>query len=148
MAKRKPKHRHGEAFKVMKYVASDGSIEWIWNSRDGVTPFFIMSMEGLEARHEDWGGDPLAPDHVPKIGDRVFVDLTPERARENAIEFVDKFWSDPKYPMSESFENKEEAVQSYVETWMEDQGTPDIIVVDQAFLDQLTKPNEESADEN
>lgn len=130
-------HNHCEAFRLMKYVDTAGNVEWIWNSRDGVTPFIVMSPAGLESMHEDWARDPYIPNHFPKLGDRVFVDLTEARAREKAIEFVDKFWADAKYPMSESFVTRDEAVQSYIDTWIEDKGSPDIIVVDQAFLDGM-----------
>lgn len=148
MAKPKRKYNHGEAFRLMKYVDSEGTIEWIWNSRDGVTPFVVMSLAGLESMHTDWGNDPYLPNHIPKIGDRVFVDITEESARPRAIEFVEKFWSDPKYPMSEAYESKEAAVQMYVDTWTKDKGAPDVIVVGQAFLDKLAEETKENQNEN
>jgi hypothetical protein len=39
------KLKHNEAFKLMKYVNNvDGYVEWIWNSRDGITPFTISDL--------------------------------------------------------------------------------------------------------
>lgn len=61
---------HGEAFHLMKYVDPDkGVIEWLWNSRDGVTPF------GLEFgfNHADWEQDVFVPNFVPPIGMRIFM---------------------------------------------------------------------------
>jgi hypothetical protein len=70
----------------MKYVADDGSGEHeiIWNSRDGVTPFSLTLRNGKSATHHDWQNDRYAPHYEPLPGDRIFVDLTRERALELA----------------------------------------------------------------
>ena len=95
-------HQHREAFCLMQYQADDGTeVEWIWNSRDGVTPFVITLRSGKSARHVDWSGDIYAPDHRPQPGDRIFVDLIPERAIERRRAFVDRWWDDPEMPMSQ-----------------------------------------------
>lgn len=84
---------HAEAFCLMWYRDKvTGERERLWNSRDGVTPMFIGSTAGNEASHVDWHLDECRPNHVPKIGDRIFVDLTLERAREYRRVFVDKWW--------------------------------------------------------
>lgn len=84
------KYAHDEAFCLMRYAADDGSgeDEVIWNSRDGVTPFMISLRSGKTATHVDWRNDECVPDYVPPAGSRMFVDLTPERAREHAEENV------------------------------------------------------------
>lgn len=93
-------HHHAEAFRLMRYQADDGTEdEWIWNSRDGVTPFIVTLRSGKSARHVNWAGDIYNPDHRPKPGDRIFVDLTPERAIEKRRVFVDLWWDNPKMPM-------------------------------------------------
>lgn len=64
---------HGEALCLMKYASADGQlIEWLWNSRDGVTPFGIgFPPNGLT--HADWHEDAFAPNFVPPVGMKVFV---------------------------------------------------------------------------
>jgi hypothetical protein len=91
-----PQHAHGEAYRVMTYASDDGTErELIWNSRDGVTPFVIRLRSGKEAKHVDWDGDRYAPRHKPAPGDRIFVDLTSERAREIAAAQAQRAWDDP-----------------------------------------------------
>lgn len=103
----------GEAFMVMEYRCepqtqrfgtidrpSCGRSEWIWNSRDGVTPMFIgCRFCPGEAHHVNWPRDRYAPDHVPQLGDRIFVDLDPERALEKRKAFVDTWWDHADMPM-------------------------------------------------
>jgi hypothetical protein len=87
-----PPYRHAEAYCLMTYVADDGSEqETVWNSRDGVTPFVITLRSGKTATHVNWHADRRVPDHVPEPGSRMFVDLTPERARETA-EATARYW--------------------------------------------------------
>jgi hypothetical protein len=83
---------HGEAYRLMKYVSeADGRVEWLWNSRDGVTPFMIIDnlgcARGLPASkgfrkpvmtHEDWQEDAFVPNFVPPVGMRIFVDGPPD----------------------------------------------------------------------
>lgn len=109
MAFRRPKpYEHKEAFCLMLYRDSAGNEEWIWNSRDGVTPFCIESKHGLEAQHVEWSRDRFVPDHKPKAGDRVFVDLTIEKAREYRTRFVEQFWDKG---MHEHYPSREEAIE-------------------------------------
>lgn len=82
-------HVQAEAFCLMKYQAESGETEWIWNSRDGVTPFCITMKSGDEGRHADWPGDRYMPNHVPKVGERIFVDYTPAEARAAAARHYD-----------------------------------------------------------
>lgn len=69
----------------MKYRSDDGTEEeWLWNSRDGVTPFVISLRSGKYATHVDWHLDRRDPNHIPKPGDRIFIDLTYAKALEYA----------------------------------------------------------------
>lgn len=79
-------HQHAEAFCLMWYACACGHRERIWNSRDGVTAFGLQcpSCSEPNLRHVDWGRDQYAPDHVPAVGQRVWIDLTRERAQEIA----------------------------------------------------------------
>jgi hypothetical protein len=80
-----PEYQHGEAFCLMAYRADDGTEEeTIWNSRDGVTPFVITLRSGKTATHVDWHRDRRVPDYQPRPGERIFVDLTEDKAREYA----------------------------------------------------------------
>lgn len=95
-------HAHREAFCHMLYRADDGSEEeWIWNSRDGVTPFVVTLRSGKPARHVEWNRDRYDPEHVPQPGERIFVDLVPEKAIERRRAFVERWWDDPAMPMRE-----------------------------------------------
>lgn len=80
------RHQHAEAFLIMAYVSEDGRMqELIWNSRDGVTPFMVRSRDGKTMlQHVRMADEVYDPHHVPKPGDRVFVTLTKERARDIA----------------------------------------------------------------
>lgn len=69
----------------MTYRSDDDTeSEVIWNSRDGVTPFVITLRSGKPATHVDWRADRRVPDYQPKPDDRIFVDLTRERAKKYA----------------------------------------------------------------
>lgn len=70
-----PVHVYPEAFKLMQYQCEQcGKIEWLWNSRNGVTPFKIKSRCcGYFASHIHWQQDVFAPGHKPNPGDRIFA---------------------------------------------------------------------------
>lgn len=71
---KKEKPRHAEAFCLMQYQCSDcGAIEFVLNTRDGVTPFIIMSRCCKKrSQHVNWRED-------LKIQDlRIFVDMSKE----------------------------------------------------------------------
>lgn len=71
---RLPPLQHGEAYCLMKYASKAGAIEWLWNSRDGVTPFGIGPASDDNAMlHADWHEDSFAPNFVPPVGMRVFM---------------------------------------------------------------------------
>lgn len=73
-------YNHGEAFCLMKYRGEkSGRIEWLWNSRDGVTPFMIggtviIGGQREMMQHVDWPEDARVPNYIPPIGSRVFMD--------------------------------------------------------------------------
>lgn len=122
-------HAHGEAYKLMTYANKDRSVvEIIWNSRDGVTPFIVSSRDGVELTHVDWYKDVYAPNHVPAPGDRIFVDLTRERARDLAIANAERFWE--TYPPSrEQFDTVEDLAAVLETGYLDTPGSPDLIVV-------------------
>ncbi len=102
---------HAEAYCLMRYRdVVTGAIEVLWNSRNGVTPFIIGSRQGNEARHVDFNLDACRPHHVPNFGDRIFVDATPEWLLEQRERMVTERWDDLEYPISATFESKDEAI--------------------------------------
>jgi hypothetical protein len=101
---------HNEAFCLMKYATKDGAeVEWIWNSRDGVTPFVVHSRSGQEMSHVQWQFDRRLPNYEPLAGERVFVDMSPE------------------YPMSRAYEDKGEAVRAMTAEYLGDGDRPTLI---------------------
>lgn len=104
-------YKHAEAFCLMKYSSIDGTeSEWIWNSRDGVTPFIILNRtKTKELRHHDQSQDRCIPDYQPLPGQRVFIDITEERSRVLAAEMVEKYWEHPNGQMQRCFGGSKEA---------------------------------------
>ena len=72
----------------MRYESEDSRVvEFLWNSRDGVTPFIITAKDGkTELRHVRWQSDECRPSHLLQPGDRYFADLTREAAQAYAAE--------------------------------------------------------------
>lgn len=84
-----PRYLHAEAYCLMTYEGTtSGRRVIIWNSRDGVTPFYTH-IGGEEYKHVDWcrNNRPL-PHYVPAVGDIIFLDLTLEKAREYRREYL------------------------------------------------------------
>lgn len=142
--------RHAESYALMLYANGRGdAVETIWNSRDGVAPFMLLEdldeAEDPEAaerdssklerlQHISWGGDAFAPFHVPNIGDRIFVDLTEDRARASAYRFVERWWSDSSSgpPLSESYSDRAAAIDALAAEYLRP-GAPDVVKVDHAL---------------
>lgn len=69
---------HGEAFQLMLYREVDGPGEvWIWNSRDGVTPFGD-AVEGKSYRHAMRGYPVRYTAVLPPEAVFVWISYTPE----------------------------------------------------------------------
>lgn len=121
---------HREAFCLMKYATDDLSeVEWLWNSRDGVTPFCISNRDGTAwMQHVDWNLDRRVPGHQPTPGERIFVDMTPEIALPKIEQRISEYWEHPEYPMSRVYESQDAARASMLAEYCKD-GAPAIIVV-------------------
>jgi len=114
----------------MEYRSDDGTeSEVVWNARDGVTPFVITLRSGKPATHVNWRSDVYAPDHHPAIGDRIFTDLTPERARFLAERQVDAWLADPVTHDSllAAYGSREQAIEQ--QALLAEPGAPDLVVV-------------------
>lgn len=128
----KSKYRHGEAFCLMEYRCEKEPIhrEIIWNSRDGVTPFLVgCRLCKSLMQHVNWQSDKPEPTYLPHVGQRMFVDLSEERALKLAQQQVESLWEHPEYPMKSEFENKQQAILTLVKEYLSKKGQPDAIVV-------------------
>jgi hypothetical protein len=135
-------HSHGEAFCLMWYACSGkpdyeatrapgarlarspecGHRERYWNSRDGVTPFGTRCPScGGQLVHTDWPLDLYAPDHKPHHGQRVWIDMTRERAELIARERVALF-------RSQGHEVPDDHLPSLIESIYHDGTAPDCVV--------------------
>lgn len=103
---------HAEAYCLMKYKCENcDTIEIIWNSRDGVTPFITICQKCASGmKHIDWQNDKCVPNHVPQPGDRIFIDNIPEVVRIYIRMKVARLWNHPTVPMKEHFKTQEDAV--------------------------------------
>jgi hypothetical protein len=118
-----------ESFCLMWYGTGAGRIR-IWNSRDGVTPFYIDG----ERKHENWELDEFRPLYVPAIGDWVFVDLTLEVATEYRRGYVDRFWNVGTSLMADRYSTKENAIRALAMADMANDGTPDLVQICDEFM--------------
>jgi len=103
-------YRQPEAFCLMLYRSESGKEYTIWNSRNGVTPF-VAAIDGEEFTHVEWGKDAYRPDHLPKVGDYVFVTLTEAEALKHRAEFVETFWDKGPHPLRDHYVSKYEATR-------------------------------------
>lgn len=113
--------QHKEAYALMRYQnETTGEYEALWNSRDGVTSFTVSSRDGRHTmKHVDWDKDIFAPNWIPNIGDRIFVDITEERAEESIKEQIETMWERSEMPMKDHFASKEDAFQQLMKGAME-----------------------------
>lgn len=70
-------YNYAEAYCLMTYRCEKcGCTEVLWNSRDGVTPFIINCEKcNGQMQHTDWNEDKRVENYIPKIGQRVFIDM-------------------------------------------------------------------------
>ena len=128
MENNEKKYKHAEAFALMHYKCKAcGHTEKIWNSRDGVTPFGLSCPRcgSTEFLHWAWHLDQTIEDYQPKIGQRIFVDLTFEKYQQYTKEYIDKNWDKGAYAMKNAFESKEKAFEVLGSDFEE--GKPDVI---------------------
>jgi len=121
--KRCGKYDHVEAFCIMRYLCEKcKEREFIWNSRDGVTPMFIECDSYILSRkcdgmmsHINFSEDECMPDHFPLPGMRVFVDF-PENFREVFKKrLINMNWNTGTCPMNERFKTKQEALETLMD---------------------------------
>lgn len=132
--------KSAEGFNLMLYRNEEtGREEWLWNSRDGVTPFCISDSEdGGGMKHDDWFRDVFAPFYIPPIGSRIFVDMTEVRARALAARNAQRWWDEGDNDVRERYESAEAMAESLWPSYMGPDGgkagcAPDILVVNSAM---------------
>jgi len=135
-------YSHREAFCLMKYRDKEGNEEIIWNSRDGVTPFCVVSRQGHMAEHVDWKEDVRNEDYDPPPGSRIFMDLTLEDAIADKRALVERFWDNEMTPMSALFPSKEAAVADLANAEMASAGAPILVEVNEAVRAQIREQRE------
>ena len=124
------KYNHAEAFCLMLYTCKDcGFIEVLWNSRDGVTPFIIncRNCKG-EAMHQEMALDVRMPNYKPGLGQRIFIDVTKEKAEEYAKKRMDSF-KNTEYEVPETSTRYKEVLQGVIDQMFHNGEAPDIKVV-------------------
>lgn len=121
------KHNHAEAFCLMRYESKDGRIvELLWNSRDGVTPFMILSKDGkTQLHHVEWQLDRYSPNHQLMPGDRYFADITQEAAERYAAANIKASEGSEYYPPTA--EERAELLKRLVASSMDQPGQPDVL---------------------
>lgn len=106
---------HKEAFCMMTYFCKNcNRSERIWNSRDGVTPFGCHCRCGGSMQHISWSQDRRDPEHLPKRGDRIFIDIPKEVHALYMKIRVNEFWNDPNIPKPGT---REETIKALLETY-------------------------------
>ena len=111
----------------MKYASLDGKeVEWIWNSRDGVSPFIVRSKSGKEMNHTQWEYDVRILNYRPLEGERVFVDARPELLRSRAEEMIKR--QDPTI----GGQNLVEQVNNTLKSWCQP-GSPLIVTAEEYY---------------
>ncbi len=113
-----------------------GESELLWNSRNGVTPFCIRTRDG-QGEMQHFGRDQPVPGHRPAAGDRIFVDCKPEDALEHAEKLVAEGWDHPEYPLSRSYDRREDAVRSFAMGTYESGIQPRVVVVTEAMAKKM-----------
>lgn len=127
---------HPEAFKLMQYATDDGTeFEIIWNSRDGVTPFCVLSKSGKEMTHVNWDKDVMTPiNYKPGPGNRMFVDATESLLRDKAWAYVDKYWKGDGTAMNPGMQNifqgksRKAVVEYFLKEWTKP-GSPCLVTL-------------------
>ena len=124
---------HAEAFCHMTYECEKcGFREIIWNSRDGVTPFIISCRKcGNVSQHTDWQDDIYDPTYRPAIGDRIFINITREKAEEYAKSRLTRFRVNGIHiPPSEGTDEYNELLKSIIAEIYGQGDSPTSIIVE------------------
>lgn len=119
-------HFHAEAFCLMWYRCDRCQhMERFWNSRDGVTPFGTRcpSCGRDTLQHAYFGSDQYAPDHKPPAGQKVWIDMTRDRAQQIVRQRIDALKAHGR-----DVESNEANFECHVDSFFEHGISPDMAV--------------------
>lgn len=136
---------HPEAFCLMLYGAPvEGPTRrenwphwWVWNTRDGVTPF-VVTIEGHELHHAKWELDFYAPRHRPAAGDWVFRDMTRQGLEWSVRRRVAALWARNVRGIRNHYPDPTAAVQAIVDA----EFRPGLPELHQVRLAEVSQPPE------
>lgn len=117
---------HKEAYCLMRYRCDKcGSVETLWNSRDGVTPFMIPCGSCFDIKHHiDFSSDmPMPKAFEPPKYMRVFTTYTFEEAIDSMNRRFDELRRLGRYTVSMD----EAAIRREADEWVK-RGEPNIKV--------------------
>ena len=60
--------------------------------------------------------DRHAPTHTPQPDDRIFIDLTLERARALRREYVARYWDEPEHGLAVNHDTPDEAIEALAQS--------------------------------
>lgn len=136
MNRRQRAAAHREAYCCLTYRCQEhrSQEERIWNSRDGEVALVITMRCGHSGHHVSWNVSSFDPEHQPQVGERIFVDLTSERARIQAMQTAAKWWNEGGTIGAEArrvYSSELELIAAlYAEAAIEiASGAPDLVVV-------------------
>jgi hypothetical protein len=124
----------GDAYRLMTYRDDQGNEEQVWNSRNGVVPFYLTLKGGTIGTHVNWDQDVFDPYYIPPIGSRVFTGLTFKKAQRLAQQRAKGM--DTKH-LREVYGSKNNAVRIMTDDLYRRGENPDIVEVDQDLQDTL-----------
>lgn len=137
-------HVHNEAFMLMAYTCEACKMrDVIYNARDGVTPFAVpcRMCDGGLMTHRNWTADVYAREHIPEVGDLMFLDTSAETLLAAKRQYVEGMWTDPDRPMSAMFPDKTKAEVARAladEEWAEHDGhVPSLVTMTKVMRDAL-----------
>ena len=134
------KHWQSEAFTLMKYVCVIcGHMETLWNSRNAIAPFEINCLKcDKKAVHGNWHDDEYAPDHIPLVGHRIFVDATDEDLYNKRQMFVDKHWKEKPVSLKSMYRgNKKQCIKDLVKFDRSFPNIPKLITLEHNWNEKL-----------
>ena len=91
---------HKEAFCIMQYECPKEHTVYIYNSRDGVTPFIIGCKQigcDKQAQHVRWNEDKYELLHKLEMGEWFWRDGTPEEAYDIVMNRLNRYPPDEQF---------------------------------------------------
>jgi hypothetical protein len=92
-------HLHAKAFRLITYRSADRKLEeQIWNSRDSAAPLVVYARDAeTPLQHADSRIGQYAARQEPKIGNRIFVDITLDNVIAYKRRMVESEWENPEF---------------------------------------------------